>query len=198
MNEDRKSQAERRAATREALLDSACRLFGEKGYRETSLEEVAEDCCLTIRPIYYHFGNKKALFAAVSEIMEQRASKMMREAPAQRKWDCFLDLCRQPAFQRILLSDGPSVLGREYWIRHLALRWQEPGNFSGAGAATDDDQRREFRDRMALAALNEVAMAVMDSGDTPFARREAGRLVKLLASKSDSSGERSAPLLRLG
>ncbi len=198
MSEDRKSQAERRAATREALLESACRLFGEKGFRETSLEEIAEDCSLTIRPIYYHFGNKKALFAAVSEIMEERASKVMREAPAQRKWDSFLDLCRQPAFQRILLNDGPSVLGREYWIRHLALRWQEPGNFSGAGVATDDDLRREFRDRMALAALNEAALAVLESGDTPFARREAGRLVALLASESDSTGGGRAPLLRLG
>jgi AcrR family transcriptional regulator len=197
MSEVRKSQAERRAATREALLESACRLFGEKGYRQTSLEEIAEDCRLTIRPIYYHFGNKKALFAAVSDIMEERASKVMREAPAQSKWESFLDICRQPSYRRILLSDGPSVLGREYWIRHLALPWQDPGNWRGARAVTDDNLRREFRNRMALAALNEAAMAVMESGDTPFARQEAGRLVELLASESDSTGQERAPLLRL-
>ena len=57
----RRTQAQRREETQQAVLDSASRLFGEKGYAGTSLEEIAADCGLTIRPIYHYFGNKKAL-----------------------------------------------------------------------------------------------------------------------------------------
>ena len=57
----RRTQAERRAQSRQAVLDSACRLFGEKGYADTSLEEISADCGLTIRPVYHYFGNKKSL-----------------------------------------------------------------------------------------------------------------------------------------
>jgi AcrR family transcriptional regulator len=68
----RRTQAQRRAAPKQAVLESACRLFGEKGYADTSLEEIAEDCGLTIRPIYHYFGNNKALFAAVNDVMAAR------------------------------------------------------------------------------------------------------------------------------
>ena len=86
----RRTQAQRRAASRQAVLDSACRLFGEKGYTGTSLEEIAEDCGLTIRPIYHYFGNKKALFAAVNQVMEAGFSACsggiigLGERPSQR------------------------------------------------------------------------------------------------------------------
>ena len=36
---------------------------GEKGYADTSLEAIAADCGLTIRPIYHYFGNEKDLFS---------------------------------------------------------------------------------------------------------------------------------------
>ena len=65
----RRTQAERREESRQAVLDSACRLFGARGYAATSLEDIAADCGLTIRPIYHYFGNKLALFTAVNEVM---------------------------------------------------------------------------------------------------------------------------------
>jgi hypothetical protein len=73
MTERRKSgkrtQAERREETREALLAAACPLFGLQGYESTSLEEIAEACGLTIRPIYYHFGSKVGLFSALNALL---------------------------------------------------------------------------------------------------------------------------------
>ena len=70
----RRTQADRRAASRRALLESACRHFGARGYAETSLEDIAADCGLTIRPIYHYFGSKESLFAAVNARMEQRVA----------------------------------------------------------------------------------------------------------------------------
>ena len=67
-----RTQAERREESRQALFDSAYRLFGEKGYANCSLEEIAADCGLSIRPIYHYFGSKKSLFAAVNAAAEDR------------------------------------------------------------------------------------------------------------------------------
>ena len=115
-------QAERRTRSCQAVLDSAVRLFGEKGYADASLEEIADDCGLTIRPIYHYFGNKKALFAAVNDVMEQRIIKSMRvdlrgetRTDIIDNWRAYLDLCDDPAFRRIVLVDSPNVLGRERW-----------------------------------------------------------------------------------
>ena len=66
MSKPRRTQAQRRAETYQQVLDSACRLFGERGYANTSLDDVAAECGLTTRPVYHYFGNKKALFAAES------------------------------------------------------------------------------------------------------------------------------------
>ena len=106
----RRTQAERREQSRQAVLDSALRLFGDKGYAETSLEDIAGDCGLTIRPIYHYFGNKKALFAAVNEVMEQRIiDSMVDGADLLENWHAYLELSEDPAFQR----DGRSTFRTE-------------------------------------------------------------------------------------
>ena len=91
----RRTQAERRAETRAAVLESACRLFGSKGYTDTSLDEIAAGSGLTIRPIYHYFGNKVKLFAAVNDVMEERivASLQANAAdapkdPVMSAWRC--------------------------------------------------------------------------------------------------------------
>ncbi len=98
----RKTQAQRRAESRNAVLESALKLFGERGYESTSLEDIAADCGLTIRPIYHYFGNKKALFAAANDVMEQRLLDSMSEEAGQaarENWSAFLDLCDDPGFR---------------------------------------------------------------------------------------------------
>lgn len=118
----RRSQADRRAASRQALLESACRHFGARGYAETSLEDIAADCGLTIRPIYHYFGSKQSLFATVYARMEQRvadaiAASASQDAGIRENWRAFAALCEDPSFRRILLVDGPAVLGRAHWGR---------------------------------------------------------------------------------
>ena len=81
MTAKRRSQAERRAETHKLVLASACRLFGERGYAATSLDDIAVDCGVTTRPIYHYFGNKKALFAAVNEAIA-RSKELERDRMA--------------------------------------------------------------------------------------------------------------------
>ncbi len=83
VSKPKRTQAERREQSRNAVLESACRLFGDRGYANTSLEDIAADCNLTIRPIYHYFGSKKDLFSAVTEHMSLRILDTMVIATAQ-------------------------------------------------------------------------------------------------------------------
>ena len=67
----RRTQAERRRNTQARLLKAARRLFGQKGYAETSIEDIAAACGLTVRPIYHYYQNKLGLFTAVVAQLEQ-------------------------------------------------------------------------------------------------------------------------------
>ena len=54
-----KEEAEK---TRQALLASAFKVFNEKGYAKTTLQDIAEDSGVTRGAVYWHFKNKTDLF----------------------------------------------------------------------------------------------------------------------------------------
>lgn len=54
-----KEEAEK---TRQALLASAFKVFNEKGYGKTTLQDIAEDSGVTRGAVYWHFKNKTDLF----------------------------------------------------------------------------------------------------------------------------------------
>jgi AcrR family transcriptional regulator len=169
----RKTQAQRREQTQAQVLGSACRLFGEKGYESTSLDDIAVDIGLTIRPIYHYFGNKQQLFLAVTEYMEEQLVASLKGLEQQlhlgqlvQPWKIFLDCCRQPGFVQIVLVDAPHVLGRERWretrvvetARQL-LAQLKPEVF-GANAADS-----ELLMRMLMASMAEAALMVAERPD---------------------------------
>lgn len=55
------------APTKARILDSAERLFAEKGYASTSLREVIADAAVNLAAVHYHFHSKEALLDAVVE-----------------------------------------------------------------------------------------------------------------------------------
>jgi AcrR family transcriptional regulator len=62
---DQRVVADRSARKREAILDGARRLFLEKGYAGTSMDEVAAVAAVSKVTIYKHFSDKHSLFVAV-------------------------------------------------------------------------------------------------------------------------------------
>lgn len=182
----RRTQAERRAETRAAVLESACRLFGSKGYTDTSLDEIAAGSGLTIRPIYHYFGNKVQLFAAVNDVMEERivASLQANAADAPKDpvlsaWRAFLGLCEDSEFRRIVLIDSPNILGRERWAESPVTR-----TAAALLLETRDDLDRrsaEIVGRMLIGALSEAALAIAESDDPASAGRAAETIVKRVA-----------------
>ncbi|MBX7469161.1 TetR family transcriptional regulator [Streptomyces sp. MAG02] len=58
---------ERAIRTRALILDAAARAFADKGYPATTILDVAELMGATKGAVYFHFANKNALAAAVTE-----------------------------------------------------------------------------------------------------------------------------------
>ncbi len=53
--------------TREKILEAATELFAQRGYAGTGVDRLAERSGIAKTAIYYHFGNKEGLLAAVLE-----------------------------------------------------------------------------------------------------------------------------------
>jgi AcrR family transcriptional regulator len=47
------------------LLEIACRLFSQYGFKGTSLRDIAQEADITKAALYYHFPNKEALFQKI-------------------------------------------------------------------------------------------------------------------------------------
>ncbi len=178
----RAAQAE---ATRAALVDAARRLFVEKGYHHTGTEEVVAEAGVGTRgALYHHFNDKQALFEAVFITVEQdlvmEAAKNLAD-PADGALNQlrqgligFLDASLTPHVQRILLIDGPAVLG---WVK-----WRELESLYGLGAIRAMLQRAVEEGDLAagqpvdvlahvlLAAADETALFIANAPDQGAAR----------------------------
>lgn len=68
----RRTQAERRAAGRSALIESAIVCLGEKGFGATTIQDIVRRANCTTGAIQHHFGSKNGLYVAVlDELMEE-------------------------------------------------------------------------------------------------------------------------------
>lgn len=116
----RKPRSQMIAETRAKLIAAARAAFGTIGYAATSMDDLTASAGLTRGALYHHFGDKKGLLAAViSEIDgEMNAHMQAISAKAGDPWIGFRDECTayielalDPEIQRIMLRDGPAVLG---------------------------------------------------------------------------------------
>ena len=101
---------ERWDARREQIFSVGARLFAQKGYERTSLQEVADLLGVTKPALYYYFGDKAGIFQAVMEAAHderynliQAAAKRGSSVP-QRAW-CALSA------QWAMLALGPKPPG---------------------------------------------------------------------------------------
>lgn len=120
------SKAEQKKATILKLMEVAREHFSEQGYAHASLEEMVKQAGLTRGALYHHFGSKEGLFLAVLESVQQEIAERIETdaAASDDPWKQLLLGCRafvtaavEPRNRRILLLDGPSVLGWDAWRR---------------------------------------------------------------------------------
>jgi AcrR family transcriptional regulator len=115
-------RAQYSSTTRRALIDVAARLFTEHGYAGTSLDAIVGGARVTKGALYHHFTGKQAVFEAVFEKIEDDASARIKRALRRSRdpWEkatiglrTFLDVVQDRSYQRVVIQDGPAVLGYE-------------------------------------------------------------------------------------
>ncbi|MGB3044468.1 MAG: TetR/AcrR family transcriptional regulator [Xanthobacteraceae bacterium] len=126
MKRPQRTQADRTAATRTALIEAGRTLFAMHGFAGVGTETLVRKAGVSRGALYHQFGDKTGLFADVlaeieSEVARNLAAVMLAGdqndfvAAMMRAVDAWLDACESPQVQRIVLIDGPSVLGWARW-----------------------------------------------------------------------------------
>ena len=120
------TQEERRAATRTAIIEAARELFGAASFDDTTMDDIAKQAGVAKGAGYHHYKHKRDVFEAVfASVSANLVATMLSKAEANddavatlmHSMKLFFDLCAQPQVSRILLQDGPAVLGHADWHR---------------------------------------------------------------------------------
>lgn len=124
MQDGKRTQEQRRAATRTALLAAARTVFAQAGYAETATPDIVAAAGVTRGALYHHFADKLALFRAVVEAEHQAVAHAIEAATESAQTpldsiealvaggDAFLAAMQDEGRRQIMLIDGPAVLGR--------------------------------------------------------------------------------------
>lgn len=179
-----RSNRERTEATRGALLAAARAAFVDKGYAATSTPEIVAAAGITRGALYHHFTDKRDLFRAVLEEEARTvAAEIEQAAPNTRSArraliagsQAYLDAMTVPGRTRLLLIDGPAVLGS---AEIFALDEAHAGRTLREGLQAAIGERitpPATVDALAMllsAALDRAALAI-DAGEDAVAIRAA-------------------------
>jgi AcrR family transcriptional regulator len=194
MESKRRTQEERSAATRDALISAARKLWGQRGYADVGTPEIAATAGVTRGAMYHQFADKATLFAAVVEAVEQdvmaRMATLVAESGAttpadaiRAAVDAWLDVSGDPEVRQLILLDAPSVLG---WpaFRDVAQRYSlgmtEQLLTEAVKAGQLAEQPMRPLAHILIGALDEAAMVIATADDPKRARRETGEVLHRL------------------
>jgi len=170
-------------ATQVRLLTAARELFSERGFAGTATEDLVARAGVTRGALYHQYADKKDLFRAVFEEVERDLGERIALAAAAETtpWEqiragarALLEASLEPAVRRIVLTDGPSVLGWEEWRRidsKYAYGMVRTALEANVDAGKLPRHPIEPLAHLTIGALNEAGLAVAASG-TPAATRD--------------------------
>jgi|SRR5882757_3573720 len=190
----RRTQEERSAATRDALISAARKLWGLRGYAEVGTPEIATAAGVTRGAMYHQFADKAALFRDVVEAVEQdvmaRMATMVASSGAttpadviRAAVDAWLEVSSDPEVRQLILLDAPAVIG---WagFRDVAQRYSLGMTEQMLNEAIRVGQlaRQPVRPlaHVLIGALDEAAMVVATADDPKRARREIRQVLRRL------------------
>lgn len=155
------------ALKRERTLDAAVDLFYDKGYENTTLDEVADRLGMTKPFVYANFGSKALLLAEICQRGVQAPAQALEAALAR---------ARSPRegleiFARDYVN---AILGRQ---KHIAIYVREEKNLDAADARRLGVMRREFFGKMAQLLEKGVASGDFDILDANLAALAIGGAV---------------------
>src|SRR6476661_9079711 len=160
------------ASTKRALVDVAEDLFTTHGYASTSLDAIVAGAQVTKGALYHHFSGKQALFEAVFERVESDASRAIQKSLRGHKdpWDkaraglrAFLGVVQEPRYRRIVIQEGPAVLGYERY--------------------------REQEERSTFANVLEIVRSVLSAGEWELEEDLQQTFARIFFGAMSSAGE---------
>lgn len=178
------TQAERRETTREAIVVAAAALFGRVGFAATTIDEIAGVAGVAKGAVYHHFLSKEAVFEAVLQRTSAALAADLRAKVGQasnvlqmltRGTEAYFEACAQGPTGRIILKDGPAVLG---WARWREIDEEHFGRAIPQALAIAMDQGLIDRQpiiplsRLLLGAVTEAAAACAASDNPATTGRE--------------------------
>lgn len=186
-----RTNAEMTEETRTRLLDAAQDLFAHHGFGGVSADEISATVHLTRGALTYQFQNKKGLFKEVyTRLCQTVADEIIKKVEAQTcepidrlliGCDMMLDIAHTPSIRRIIMEDGPSVLGTDQCreimsrigIETLARPFQllvNAGRFD-AGDIVPVSQ-------LIFGALNQASMDVAMATDPENVKKRYAQLIR--------------------
>ena len=181
-------------ATRRALVAAGRAAFASDGYQAAALEAISRSARVTRGAFYHHFEDKKALFdAVVGEMQSEAAAKIEARAKTHKALcdrlgagiEAYLDTCLEPDYGRIVIREGPVVLGAKRYREieeafPMALLAATLGPLKRRGELDIDDI--DLLCRMIDALVCEVATMLVESADASLRKRGQAVIARFLAS----------------
>jgi AcrR family transcriptional regulator len=181
-------QTDRSAATQARLVKAARELFAKRPYADVGTEEIVRRARVTRGALYHHFADKRDLFRAVHEQMEEELVNAIGAQLADAADTLgdpvevlrigvrsYLDACTDPSFARITLIDAPAVLGWAEWRRideKHALRLIVLGLEGAMDAGALRRQPVRPIAQLMLGTMGEAGLVVANSADPDATRAE--------------------------
>jgi AcrR family transcriptional regulator len=178
------SQAERRAATTAAILAAARALFAERGFEGASIDDIALAAGVAKGAVYHHYPSKEAIFLEVLDAVHRDVAAAEPPAGLAGVSDPveligaavlhYLTQVSEPATRRILLIDGPVVIGWARW-REIDDRYFGAGARVGLRAVLGPDASEAEVDaatHLAMGAVMEAALVCATAADPAATARE--------------------------
>ena len=181
-------------ATRNSLLTAGREAFARDGYQAAGVESISRAARVTRGAFYHHFEDKKALFDAVVVGLQTEAAAQIeaKARKAKQVWDrlsvgidAYLDVCTDPAYGRIVIQEGPAVLGSARFgeieeAHPMALLTATLTALKRQGQLDFDDI--DLLSRVIDAVVCKVALTLLDADDARKLRTRGHKLIASLLS----------------
>jgi AcrR family transcriptional regulator len=179
MPPERLSREEKKARTRERLLDAASRVFARDGFLAATLDEVSEEAGLTKGAIYSNFQSKEDLFLALldrhlnqpaMQVPEQVDPAQTLEAQAEQSARLFMDLLEKEREWYLLDLEAATYAARNPEFH--AKFWGQYRNWRGTVAKMIEERAQTLGVELPLSP-EEMAIAFNAMGRGIFIERLA-------------------------
>ena len=200
------------ASTKRALVEVAEELFTAHGYANASLDAIVAGAEVTKGALYHHFSGKQALFEAVFEKVESETAHEIEEEMRGVKdpWDkaltglrSFLAAVQEPAYRRIVIQDGPAVLGYERYreqeersafaVVQGIVRTVLTAGGHPVGDGVDEEMVETFA-RIFFGALSSAGEAVTAAGDPEAAAQRVEAAIGFILAGIQSLADQGVTL----